>query len=74
MVIIYKETYKPKPNKNNNQQKHIFSIYFHYKSLNFIHINKILRNHEVKWKRQKISQNEEIPSVVYGLGSTARNK
>ena len=54
--------------------KYILPIFFDNKGLEFIRLNSILRNDEVKGKLSDQFRNDETPSVVYSLGSTIRNK
>ena len=42
--------------------------------MDFIHINKILRNEEVTSKLPNFLQTNEKKSIVYNLGSTSRDK
>ena len=72
--MFYSKTYKSEPNINEYPPKYVFPVYFHYKGLDFIHINKILRNEEVKSKLPNVLQNDETPSVAYIMSSTNHNK
>lgn len=54
--------------KNKNLPKCIFPLYFHSKSLDFIHINKVLRNKYITSKQQNILENDEA-TFVYNCGS-----
>ena len=68
---IYKEE---KTNKTKKIPKYIFPLYFDNKGLEFIRLNNILRNPDVKSKLPNHFQNDDSPSVVYNLSSTIRNK
>ena len=62
--------------KSNSKKapKYILPIFFDNKGLEFIRLNSIIRNDEVKGKLPDQFRNDETPSVVYSLGSTIRNK
>ena len=62
--------------KSNSKKtpKYILPIFFDNKGLEFIRLNSILRNDEVKGKLPEQFRNDETPSVVYNLSSTIRNK
>ena len=49
-------------------------IYFDNKGLDYIQISSILHEDEIISKLPQILRNEEVPSVVYSLGNTIRNK
>lgn len=46
--MFYTKKYKPEPNQNKNSPKYIFPVQFHNKGLDLIHINKTLKNEEVR--------------------------
>ena len=63
-----------KKHNTKKSPKYILPIYFDNKGLEFIRLNNILRNDEVKAKLPVQFQNDETPSIVYSLGNTIRNK
>ena len=62
--MIDTKTYKQEPNQNKSPPKYISPVHFHNIDLDFIHVNKNLRNGEVTSKLPIILQNDETPSVV----------
>ena len=71
--MLYTQTYKPEPKKIKIYQN-IYSLFISKKKMDFIHINKILRNEEVTSKLPNFLQTNEKKSIVYNLGSTSRDK
>ncbi len=73
--VYFTKVYKDdKQKKTKKSPKYILPIYFHNKGLEFIRLNKILRNDDVKATLPVQFQNDESPSIVYSLGNTIRNK
>ena len=73
--VYFTKVYKDdKQKKTKKSPKYILPIYFHNKGLEFIRLNKILRNDDVKATLPVQFQNDESPSVVYSLCNTIRNK
>ena len=75
--MIYTKSYQPEPNKKSPSIYFISYnhslIIFANKNLDFIPINKILRNKDVNSELPNILQNDETPTVAYNLRSAARN-
>ena len=68
------KTYVNKITKIKNVPKYIIPIYFDNKGLQFIHLNAILHNQDVINCLPESLQNDEVPSTVYKLTNTIRNK
>ena len=62
------------PKKLKSRPKYIFPIYFDNKGLQFLRLNRILHEPDVKSKLPPEFREDDSPSIVYSLSSTIRNK
>ena len=75
LIDVYlSKVYKTTTAAPKKAPKHIFSIFFHNKGLEFINLKKILRHPDVISKLPEHLQEQEPPSIVYKLSSTISNK
>ena len=68
---IFKEE---RPKKTKSRPKYILPLYFDNKGLQFLRLNRILHESEVKSKLPPEFRDDDSPSVVYSLTNTIRNK
>ena len=71
--IFLTKMYQKPPNKK-KAPKHILPIFFDNKGLEHIKLSSILHLDEVIQKLPSALQQDEVPSVVYSLSNTIRNK
>ena len=71
---FYTKVFKPTEPKIKKCPKYIIPIYFDNKGLEYIHLNKILHEPDIIKNLPESLQREEVPSTVYSLSNTIRNK
>ena len=62
------------PKKPKLRPKYILPLYFENKGLQFLRVNSILHDEDVKSKLPDQFRDDDSPAVVYSLSSTIRNK
>ena len=72
--IFFTKIYKESPKKVKSRPKYILPLFFENKGLQFLRLNNILHDEDVKSKLPAQFRDDEDPSVVYRLTSTIRNK
>jgi hypothetical protein len=74
IVDIFLTKMYQKPSEKKKAPMHILPIFFDNKGLELIKLSSILHLDEVIQKLPTALQQEEVPSVVYSLSNTIRNK
>ena len=71
--VFFTKIYTEEKKTRRKAPKHLLPIFFDNKGLEFIQLNKILKNPDVVSKLPQPLKTEDPPSVVYNLSRTIRN-
>ena len=72
--VFLTKSYKMNNTTSKTAPKYILPIFFHNKGLDRINLKKILRSQDVISKLPNPLQSEDVPSIVFSLSPTIRNK
>ena len=72
--VFFTKIYKEPSSKPKKAPQHILPIFFDNKGMEYIKLSSILHNEDVINKLPQQFQNDDVPSIVYSLSSTIRNK
>ena len=74
MDIIFTKVHKKEVTNTKKIPKYVLPIFFDNKGLEFIKLNSILNNNDIRNHLPDPLKEDEVPSPVYNLSNTIRNK